>query len=163
MEEKLKSVRECGAYGRLSPATGGGQICQNFYSGLWHGIRPENLPRIFDPYFTTKANARGLGLASAYSVVRKHDGQINVESQVAHGSTFQIYLPASLKPVEMAVPEDEPRRFFGQGRILIMDDEADILFLVGEMLELMGYEWKWPGTELRPCSVTWPPTRDNPF
>ena len=104
------------------------------------GIRPEHLPRIFDPYFTTKGNARGLGLASAYSVVRKHDGQINVESQVAHGSTFQIYLPASLKAVEAAVPEDEPRRFFGQGRVLIMDDEADILIVVGEMLELMGYQ-----------------------
>ncbi len=104
------------------------------------GIRPEHLPRIFDPYFTTKGNARGLGLASAYSVIRKHDGQINVESQVAHGSTFQIYLPASLKAVEVEVPDNEPRRFFGHGRILIMDDEVDILTVVGEMLELMGYQ-----------------------
>lgn len=105
------------------------------------GIRPEHLPRIFDPYFTTKGHARGLGLASAYSVIRKHDGQILVESQVARGSTFHIYLPASLKVVEvMTVPDDEPKCFLGQGRILIMDDEADILTLVSEMLGLMGYQ-----------------------
>jgi PAS domain S-box-containing protein len=105
------------------------------------GIRPEYLSRIFDPYFTTKGHARGLGLASAYSVVRKHDGQIMVESQVARGSTFHIYLPASLKVFEvMTVPDNEPKRFCGQGRVLIMDDEADILTLVSEMLGLMGYQ-----------------------
>ncbi len=53
---------------------------------------------------------------------------------------FQIYLPASLKVVGVTVPDDEPKRFFGQGRVLIMDDEADILTLVSEMLELMGYQ-----------------------
>ena len=104
------------------------------------GIRPEHLPRIFDPYFTTRKQARGLGLASAYSVIRKHDGQINVETQVGRGSTFHIYLPASLKAAETTVPEGDQKRFFGHGRVLVMDDEADILMLVREMLELMGYE-----------------------
>jgi two-component system cell cycle sensor histidine kinase/response regulator CckA len=104
------------------------------------GIPPEHIPRIFDPYFTTKGNARGLGLASAYSVIRKHDGQINVESQMGQGTTFQIYLPASFKVAEAAASDTESRRFFGQGRVLIMDDEADILILVREMLELMGYQ-----------------------
>jgi len=104
------------------------------------GIKPEHLPRIFDPYFTTRKHARGLGLASAYSVVRKHDGQISVETQVARGSTFQIYLPASLKPVETLVPGSEQKQLFGHGRVLVMDDEVVILELVREMLELMGYE-----------------------
>jgi PAS domain S-box-containing protein len=104
------------------------------------GIKPEDLPRIFDPYFTTRKHARGLGLASAYSVIRKHEGQINVDTQVGRGTTFQIYLPASIKTVEAPVAEMDQKRFFGQGRVLVMDDEQDILMLVREMLELMGYE-----------------------
>ena len=105
------------------------------------GIKPEHLPRIFDPYFTTRKHARGLGLASAYSVVRKHDGQISVETQVGRGSTFQIYLPASLKPVDVKpFPSSEQKQLFGHGRVLVMDDEVVILELVREMLELMGYE-----------------------
>ena len=104
------------------------------------GIRPEHLPRIFDPYFTTRTGARGLGLASAHSVIRKHDGQITVDTQLGKGSTFQIYLPASLKAVQAPASDTDQKRFFGQGRILVMDDEADILTLAGEMLKSMGYE-----------------------
>jgi CheY-like chemotaxis protein len=104
------------------------------------GIRPEHLPRIFDPYFTTRGGARGLGLASAYSVIRKHEGQISVDTLVGRGTTFQIYLPASAKAIQVAPVGAEQKQFFGQGRILIMDDEADILMLAGEMLKSMGYE-----------------------
>ena len=104
------------------------------------GIRSEDLPRIYDPYFSTRKHARGLGLASAHAVIRKHEGQIHVESIVGRGSTFQIYLPASLQSLETAPSHDtDQKRFFGQGRVLVMDDEADILDLVGEMLKLMGY------------------------
>jgi PAS domain S-box-containing protein len=104
------------------------------------GIRPEHLQRVFDPYFTTRPGARGLGLASAYSVVRKHDGQIKVESEISKGTTFQIYLPASARAAEAPARESEQKRFFGRGRVLIMDDEVDILTLAGEMLKVMGYE-----------------------
>jgi len=104
------------------------------------GIAPEHVSRIFDPYFSTRKHARGLGLASAYSVIRKHDGQINVESYVGRGSTFRIYLPASFKPEIVPSHDTDQKRFFGQGRILVMDDEADILTLVREMLQMMGYE-----------------------
>jgi PAS domain S-box-containing protein len=104
------------------------------------GIQPEHISRIFDPYFSTRKHARGLGLASAYSVVRKHEGQINVESYLARGSTFRIYLPASFKPEAAPSHDTDQKRFFGQGRILVMDDEADILTLVREMLQMMGYE-----------------------
>ena len=104
------------------------------------GIKPEHLPRIFDPYFTTRKQARGLGLASAYSVVRKHDGRINVETQVGKGSIFQIYLPASAKSAESPARDNEQKQFFGRGRILVMDDEQEILMLAGEMLKAMGYD-----------------------
>jgi two-component system cell cycle sensor histidine kinase/response regulator CckA len=63
-----------------------------------------------------------------------------VETQVGQGSTFRIYLPATVKPVEVPAPEGDQKRFFGRGRVLVMDDEADILMLVREMLELTGYE-----------------------
>ena len=61
------------------------------------GITKERLPRIFDPYFTTKQKGSGLGLATAYSIVDKHDGYIVAESELGVGSIFYIYLPASEK------------------------------------------------------------------
>ncbi len=122
------------------PPLGAGKYVKVLVRDYGVGIKPEHLPRIFDPYFTTRKHARGLGLASAYSVIRKHDGQINVDTHVGRGSTFQIYLPASIKAEEAPVTEVDQKRFFGQGRVLVMDDEQDILILVREMLELMGYE-----------------------
>lgn len=128
------------------------------------GIRPEHLPRIFDPYFTTRKQARGLGLASAYSVIRKHDGQIDVDTQVGRGSTFNIYLPAAVKAPDALVPEGGGRSFFGQGRVLVMDDEADILMLVREMLELMGYQVEVARDGAEACQRYMAAKRDNnPF
>jgi len=106
------------------------------------GITPENLSRIFDPYFSTKEQGSGLGLATAYSVIRKHEGQIKVESTVGVETTFHIHLPACFK-VDMPLPTDRKQPpFTGQGRILVMDDEEDILTVVGSMLEISGYEVK---------------------
>ncbi len=103
------------------------------------GIAPEYLDRIFDPYFTTKNEGNGLGLASSYSIVRNHRGVIAVESKPGAGSTFTIHLPASegKRPEEKetpAVPEE------GQGRILVMDDEEMIRSLCTSILTSLGYE-----------------------
>jgi len=85
------------------------------------GIAEKHLSNIFDPYFTTKQEGSGLGLATTYSIIRKHDGQITVESKLGEGTTFHIYLPASDK----IVPEKEEVRLIkGRGRILVMDDEV---------------------------------------
>ncbi|MFC1867175.1 ATP-binding protein [Thermodesulfobacteriota bacterium] len=101
------------------------------------GITEKYLSNIFDLYFTTKQEGSGLGLATAYSIVKKHDGHITVESQVGVGTTFHIYLPASKK----AVPEKEDDKLIkGQGRILMMDDEASLRKMVGKMLVMLGYE-----------------------
>lgn len=121
------------------PPLGAGKFVKISIRDYGAGIRPENLPRIFDPYFTTKQHGSGLGLASAYSIVRKHDGQIRVESTLGAGAAFNIYLPAS--PQAVAPPEETgQKQFFGHGRILVMDDEPDILQVLSDMLGVVGYE-----------------------
>ncbi len=101
------------------------------------GIAQNHLLNIFDPYFTTKQAGSGLGLATSYSIIKKHDGHISVESQLGVGTTFDVYLPASDK----TVPEKkEVKLIKGRGRILVMDDEAPLRKMVGRMLKNLGYE-----------------------
>ncbi len=71
------------------------------------GISPEHLPRIFDPYFTTKERGSGLGLATSYSIIKKHNGYITVESKPGEGARFFIYLPASRKETSTTGNEEE--------------------------------------------------------
>ncbi len=105
------------------------------------GIAPEHLSKIFDPFFSTRTNGTGLGLAIAYSIVRKHDGVIRVDSRPGGGSTFTIYLPVSPSAPPPLTPEpavlDERRT---GGRVLFMDDDPDIRDLAGAILDLIGYE-----------------------
>lgn len=105
------------------------------------GIPPENITKIFDPYFTTKKKGSGLGLAAAYSIVKKHDGFISVESEVGVGSTFTVYLPATTKSVISAKPPlVASAQAQGSGRILVMDDEQIIRDVTGHILRRLGYE-----------------------
>jgi CheY-like chemotaxis protein len=101
------------------------------------GIAKKHLLNIFDPYFTTKQEGSGLGLATTYSIIKKHGGHITVESTLGEGTIFHIYLPASDK----VVPEKEEVKLIkGHGRILVMDDEASLRKMVGIMLGNLGYE-----------------------
>lgn len=103
------------------------------------GIPPENLTRIFDPYFTTKEKGSGLGLATSYSIVRNHDGCITVDSMPAVGTTFHVFLPAS--PQDTAKhPREWMKPCTGSGRILVMDDEEMIRDIAGTLLGLIGYQ-----------------------
>jgi PAS domain S-box-containing protein len=104
------------------------------------GISKEILPRIFEPYFTTKQKGSGLGLATAYSIIKKHYGHIAVESTLEVGTTVHVYLPASKKsePAREEVPEGI--LVLGEGKILVMDDEETVReFLHIELVEA-GYE-----------------------
>jgi PAS domain S-box-containing protein len=103
------------------------------------GITKENLSKIFDPFFTTKKDGNGLGLATSYSIISRHNGYIEVESQDGAGAAFYIYLPAAnpAPPLTELPPEDFRS---GEGlNVLIMDDEKNILHAVGEMLRYYGY------------------------
>ncbi len=103
------------------------------------GIPKEHLPKIFEPYFTTKQKGSGLGLAIVYSIIKKHDGYIEVETELGVGTTFKVYLPASLKNVFMRKGLKEKIQT-GKGKILVMDDEELVRKVIGEMLVFLGYE-----------------------
>ncbi|MGE5443363.1 MAG: ATP-binding protein, partial [Ignavibacteriales bacterium] len=105
------------------------------------GIPREHLSKIFDPYFTTKQRGSGLGLATTYSIIKSHDGFIDVESELGKGSSFHVYIPASEKRVSQRKAEPEKRtEVKGRGRVLIMDDEAIIRTAAGRAIMRMGYE-----------------------
>jgi len=102
------------------------------------GIPESHLPKIFDPYFTSKQRGNGLGLATVYSIIRNHDGHICVESKQGVGTTFYIYLPASEnEPVARSVVKSGVVR--GKGKVLVMDDEEIIRQVTLEMLDQLGY------------------------
>jgi len=103
------------------------------------GIAPENLKRIFDPYFTTKVTGTGMGLASSYSVIKRHGGHIDVNSKVGCGSEFTVFLPASEEcVVEQRHLQKIPQK--GTGRVLLMDDEPLIRDLAEQVLVHLGYD-----------------------
>ncbi len=103
------------------------------------GIPDVILPKIFDPYFTTKPKGSGLGLATSYSIIKKHEGHINVESKPGAGSVFRVYLPALSQ--ELPANPPQPRASVsGTGRVLVMDDEAEVRHVVGDMLKILGYD-----------------------
>ena len=105
-----------------------------------HGIAPEHLEKIFDPYFTTKESGTGLGLTSAYSIVKKHDGDIRVSSRTGQGTTFEVLLPSSRDPASCEnSPVSQPVSA-GNGLILVMDDEEYIREILVEMLAVLGYD-----------------------
>ena len=116
-----------------------GRYCRITVKDHGVGIKPEHLGKVFDPYFTTKEKGTGLGLATSYSIVKKHDGLMTVDSTLGVGSEFHVYLPASEKQVKPAAPEPVAA-VQGQGRILVMDDEELIRELAQTALEFLGYQ-----------------------
>jgi signal transduction histidine kinase/ActR/RegA family two-component response regulator len=104
-----------------------------------HGIPADVLPRIFDPYFTTKPHGNGLGLATAYAIVAKHGGNLSVKSKPGQGSVFMIDLPASLQRPEPQAPAVTQLQT-GNERLLVMDDEEGLRKLLATILTKLGYE-----------------------
>ncbi|MEK6742548.1 MAG: PAS domain S-box protein [Nitrospirota bacterium] len=105
------------------------------------GIPSEHLPRIFDPYFTTKEKGSGLGLATSYSIVKNHDGMIDVASVLGKGSTLTVYLPATRAALESAAATVSARCAPGRKcRVLVMDDEPIVRVVAGELLRELGHE-----------------------
>ena len=114
------------------------------------GIPPENLPKIFDPYYSTKERGSqrgmGLGLAIAFSIITRHRGHIHVESQPGVGTAFHIHLPALEDTIEKRTGEIEPpevrrdARPAGKVRLLLLEDEEIVAKMTIHMLRHLGYE-----------------------
>lgn len=103
------------------------------------GIPADYLPRIFDPYFSTKQKGSGLGLATAYAIVKNHHGHIAVESQLGAGTNVRVYLPATAQSKIEPLPE-KLKVVTGQGKILVMDDEEIVRQTLSKLLGYLGYE-----------------------
>jgi signal transduction histidine kinase/CheY-like chemotaxis protein len=104
------------------------------------GIPPEHVEKIFDPFFTTKKHGTGLGLATVLSIVRKHGGQLGLDTEVGQGTAFTVYLPKAGKPVEVQARKAASLRF-GTGRVLFMDDDPKISALTATMLQSLDYRY----------------------
>jgi len=104
------------------------------------GISREHLQRIFEPYFSTKKKGSGLGLSTAYSIIKNHGGYIIAESAHNKDATFHIYLPASVKPAKVKKEPKPANILQAEGRILVMDDEEVIRKMLSNMLILAGYK-----------------------
>ncbi|NLI75149.1 MAG: response regulator [Candidatus Riflebacteria bacterium] len=103
------------------------------------GIASENLSRIFDPFFSTKRLGSGLGLATAYSIMKRHDGLITVESEPGRGTTFALLLPRARTAPLTAPPVASTPAPSGCGRILVMDDEPSVREVCQAILQDQGY------------------------
>lgn len=104
------------------------------------GIPLENLGRIFDPYFTTKADGTGLGLASVYSIIKRHGGTVEASSTAGVGSCVTVFLPAQPCGKLESEPDKTALELTGSGRVLIMDDEDLIREIATEILQFAGYQ-----------------------
>ncbi len=103
------------------------------------GIAPQDLRRVFDPFFTTRPDGTGLGLPTTYSIVRRHSGRLAIESEPGRGTTLRMYVPAAGVPAEPPVRQ-APRvaRAVAGCRVLVMDDHPEVLGVAREMLAAIG-------------------------
>ena len=108
------------------------------------GIPKDQILKIFDPFYTTKSKNSGLGLTTAYSIIRQHGGFITVDSQIGFGTAFSIYLPvcsdaANATKLKSTLQENKPSSAQAKGKILVLDDEQCITAVASKMLTKVGY------------------------
>ena len=104
------------------------------------GIEPDTLPRIFEPFFSTKFTGRGLGLSAILGIVRQHRGTIQVTSAPGQGSKFRVLIPVVRQRVEAAAHDRPSKALKGAGRILVVDDEETVRTAIRRSLEHWGYD-----------------------
>jgi PAS domain S-box-containing protein len=131
-------------------------------SDTGHGMNEDAKERCFDPFFTTRevGKGTGLGLSTAYGIIKEHGGDIRLDSEVGRGSVFKIYLPIARQHRQAAKRSVDPRTTQGKGqKILVVDDENEILQPLGQVLESLGYrpELAVNGEEALAKYVSWQP------
>lgn len=123
-----------------SPSLTPGNYIKISFEDQGIGIEDRHLSNIFDPYYTTKPGASGLGLATAHSIIQQHHGHISLNSTIGIGTTFTVYVPSSYstpEPGQQNIPAITKK---ARGRVLVMDDEQSILRMVEDALTQFGYE-----------------------
>ena len=115
------------------------------FEDIGKGIAKEHLTCVFDPYFTTDSKAHGLGLTAAKSIIRRHEGLIELQSRLGAGTEQHVYLPAVSEPLVMvsfnrAIAVTPSAESVGKGRVLVMEDSPTLLEMTTEMLSAIGWE-----------------------
>lgn len=145
------------------PDSGHGPIVKLVVGDSGCGIPQENLPHIFEPFYTTKnpGQGTGLGLATVYGIIKQHNGWIKVASEVGHGTTFEIYLPGGGEPDESFKPDSSekttPR---GTEVVLVVEDEVSLRELLRSTLESQGYKVLEAESGIAALRL-WPQCREN--
>jgi signal transduction histidine kinase len=127
---------------KLKPWVKPGKYVLIKVSDTGKGIPEEIIDRIFEPFFSTKEKGSGLGLSIVYGIVRQSGGHINVESKLGEGTTFRIFIPASEEKTDYLIkPESREKMFKKRGaRILVIEDDPNVLEFIKDVLESSGYE-----------------------
>lgn len=122
-----------------SESSGSGEFVRLSIADQGLGIPEHHLTRIFDPFFSTKDQGRGLGLATTYSIMKRHGGQLTADSTMGKGTTVQLYFPVAQREAQPLDPDVEPL-LCPVGRVLVMDDEESVRDLLKRMLVMHGGE-----------------------
>ncbi|MHA1728495.1 MAG: PAS domain-containing hybrid sensor histidine kinase/response regulator [Promethearchaeota archaeon] len=118
-----------------------GKYVRVSFNDMGCGIPEENIQKIFNPYFSTKEKGSGLGLATSYSIIKRHYGGIYVDSKVGEGTTVTLYIPAQLgAQVPIHISEELPLNGKYKGRVLILEDDSHVNRLIGSMLKRIGFK-----------------------
>src|SRR5690606_32353978 len=134
---RLRAINVRLGDGDVAPLPAGDYV-QIEVSDTVAGIPPDVAEHIFAPFFTTKKNGTGLGLATVLSIVRRHGGQLGMDTRISEGTTFTVFLPKAEEPVQTET-RAAPSLRFGTGRILLMDDDPKICELTGGMIASLEY------------------------
>ena len=139
----VDSVEVSAETARANPEKQAGQFVRLTVSDTGTGIAPEILPRIYEPFFTTKpvGMGTGLGLSAVYGITRQHSGWVEVRSIQNKGTTFQVFIPAipQARPqTSQSSKSGKPKR--GGETILVVEDDPDLRDLVSQILEASGYK-----------------------
>lgn len=105
------------------------------------GMDDATQARIFEPFFTTKTQGTGtgLGLATVYGIVKQHEGFVNVYSELGHGATFSVYLPAVVKPTDVLKSKEPDGAWKGTETVLVVEDNDDLREVAATILTAAGY------------------------
>ena len=122
------------------PGLGAGAYVEISILDRGHGIPPEVLPRVFDPFFTTRSTGTGLGLATSYSIARRHGGHVGIASKVGEGTTVTLLLPASDGVPNADSPPPAAAKPSRRLRVLLMDDEPMVLKVGAKHFGRLGLE-----------------------